>query len=188
MKYEFERITRIILTRKNPIEFFPLSSQEMCFTPGSGYITPFKKRKKSIAEYKREQYLTFIDMLIQAQQKNSWLILRDIYYRSTKIFGNVGVVYRMINDISRTCHLNRLDLNIFTVATGSVFGSLNFMYDGNFTNCMNSNGVSIPGKQHMVDSFRSNAKFILILEKATVFHHLIENNVIEELGPLIMVS
>ena len=174
--------------RESSIEIFTKESRNKSFKAGQGFILPEKQKKIRVYETKREQYLTFLDILIQALTRNNWLILRDIYYRSTNVFNSARIVSDLLNDICRTTCLNRLDLNVFTVANGSVYGKLNFIYDDNYINCMNSNGVSIPGKQHLVHSFKTDAKLILIVEKCTVFHHLIENNVIDQLGDIIMVS
>ncbi|CAI0374069.1 unnamed protein product [Linum tenue] len=133
--------------------------------------------------------LVIVQTLLQEDRHGS---KRDIYYMHPSVFSEQSVVDRAINDICIILQCSRHNLNVVSVGNGLVMGWLRFVEAGRKFDCINSPSSTFPVPvyvekvrsictinlyativfQKAVPYIVSVAKYILIVEKESVFQRL----------------
>ncbi|KAG8636946.1 meiotic recombination protein SPO11-1 isoform X4 [Manihot esculenta] len=115
--------------------------------------------------------LLIVQQLLQENKHGS---KRDIYYMHPSVFSDQSVVDQAINDICILLQCSRHNLNVVSVGNGLVMGWLRFLEAGRKFDCMNcpSNVHLIPVHVDEVKDIVSVAKYILVVEKESVFQRL----------------
>ncbi|KAJ7014332.1 meiotic recombination protein SPO11-1 isoform X2 [Populus alba x Populus x berolinensis] len=132
--------------------------------------------------------LVIVQKLLQENRHGS---KRDIYYMHPSVFSEQSVVDRAINDICILLQCSRHNLNVVSVGNGwvllghtqllkeamrimLVMGWLRFLEAGRKFDCINSptTAYTIPVHVEEVKDIVSVAKYILIVEKESVFQRL----------------
>eukprot|EP00257_Ricinus_communis_P026368 XP_025013782.1 meiotic recombination protein SPO11-1 [Ricinus communis] len=115
--------------------------------------------------------LVIVQQLLQENKHGS---KRDIYYMHPSVFSDQSVVDQAINDICIILQCSRHNLNVVSVGTGLVMGWLRFLEAGRKFDCINSpnNVHPIPIHVEEVKDIVSVAKYILVVEKESVFQRL----------------
>ncbi|XP_011038778.1 PREDICTED: meiotic recombination protein SPO11-1 [Populus euphratica] len=115
--------------------------------------------------------LVIVQKLLQENRHGS---KRDIYYMHPSVFSEQSVVDRAINDICILLQCSRHNLNVVSVGNGLVMGWLQFLEAGRKFDCIScpTTAYTIPVHVEEVKDIVSVAKYILIVEKESVFQRL----------------
>ncbi|XP_064943421.1 meiotic recombination protein SPO11-1 isoform X1 [Musa acuminata AAA Group] len=115
--------------------------------------------------------LLIIQQLLQENKHGS---KRDIYYMHPALFLEQAVVDRAINNICILLKCSRQHLNVVPVGRGLVMGWLRFLEAGRKIYCINSPSTvyPIPVCLEEVEDIVSVARFIIVVEKESVFQRL----------------
>ncbi|XP_074320173.1 meiotic recombination protein SPO11-1 isoform X3 [Silene latifolia] len=130
-------------------------------------------RKQSHA-HRTNVLLRVLLIVQQLLQENRHASKRDIYYTYPSIFSDQSVVDRAINDICILLECSRHNLNVVSVAKGLVMGWIRFTEDGKKCDCLSSPNTaqSIPVQVEDIQDILSFARYILVIEKESVFQRL----------------
>jgi len=99
-----------------------------------------------------------------------------------------------IDEITVLLGVTRDSLNIVASTKGLIYGNLIYEENnGKIINCFTSGleisqGQPVPKHINTISNLKSDAKFILIIEKETVFYKLISEKFCEILGPSILIT
>ncbi|KAF2314127.1 hypothetical protein GH714_022465 [Hevea brasiliensis] len=153
-----------------------------CTNPDANcYCSSDLPKGQEILSLKREAMCVEIDVLLrvllivqQLLQENRHGSKRDIYYMHPSVFSDQSVVDQAINDICILLQCSRHNLNVVSVGNGLVMGWLRFLEAERKFDCMNfpSNVHPIPVHVDEVKDIVSVAKYILVVEKESVFQRL----------------
>ena len=102
---------------------------------------------------------------------------RDMFYTDVKLFKNQKDSDAVLDDISCLLGCTRNSLHVVASEKGVVVGKLIYNEDGDIIDCtkMGIGGKAIPSNIDKVGNFRSEAKFILLVEKDAAFMRLAED-------------
>ena len=145
------------------------------------------------ASYSVQKYaitLKILRIVYALLQENVYSTKRDIFYNDVPFFVSQATVDHAVDDISCMFDVPRYSLHILACCKGYVSGQLSFQeYDGNFINCSgNPNGILIPSHVHGIYNICSDAKAILVVEKDATYQRLLDDNILEKLKPIIMIT
>ena len=123
-------------------------------------------------------------------QENVYSTKREIYYNDVPFFGSQTIVDHVVDDISCMFNLPRHALHILACSKGYVSGKLSFReHDGNLIDCNgNPNGILVPSHIHGIYNICSDAKAILVVEKDATYQRLLDDDILEKLHPIIMIT
>ncbi|XP_074366530.1 meiotic recombination protein SPO11-1 isoform X3 [Apium graveolens] len=152
-------------------------------TDSSGYCycSSDTAKGKEVITLQRECHVHRLDVLLrvllivqQLLQENKHGSKRDIFYMHPSVFREQSVVDRAINDICILLQCSRHNLNVVSVGKGLVMGWLRFSEAGRKFDCINSPNSAhpVPVNVEEVKDIMSVAKYILIVEKESVFQRL----------------
>ncbi|KAJ3648262.1 hypothetical protein Zmor_020077 [Zophobas morio] len=121
-------------------------------------------------------------------QTNKKLTKRELFYQIKHIIVRQSLVDRAIDEVSRLLGLGPWNLNIIT-HSGLVYGNLQLVWaSGEKTNC-NLPATLIPYDLDNLVEVQSTAAFILVVEKESIFHKLLEEDLPNKLArPFIMIT
>ena len=102
---------------------------------------------------------------------------RDLFYTDVKLFEDQSNSDTVLDDIACMLTCTRSSLNVVASEKGVVVGRLQFAEDGDEIDCsrMGVGGKAIPPNVDKVTNIRSDAKFILLVEKDAAFMRLAED-------------
>lgn len=126
-----------------------------------------------------------LDLLHKTCIDEQYITLRHLYYRDVDLFGNQSRSNKAIDQVSCEIGCTRSSLNVFASDRGSVIGPFSFMVEKFKVNCnfeAENNmkckfGQHIPPFLNLVSDLENNgAKFILLVEKYSIYIDLAQNN------------
>ncbi|XP_026193130.1 meiotic recombination protein SPO11-like [Cyclospora cayetanensis] len=97
---------------------------------------------------------------------------RELYYRAPDIFSNQQQVNVLLQDIVALLEISRASLSVFASERGSVAGLLSFRHRGHTLSCSSGSGVMISESLLEADELHSSARYIIVVEKDTIFQSL----------------
>ena len=102
---------------------------------------------------------------------------RDLFYTDVKLFKDQKDSDAVLDDISCLLGCTRNSLHVVASEKGVVVGKLVYNEDGDEIDCtkMGIGGKAIPSNIDKVTNFRSDAKFVLLVEKDAAFMRLAED-------------
>jgi meiotic recombination protein SPO11 len=102
---------------------------------------------------------------------------RDLFYTDVKLFKDQKDSDGVLDDISCLLGCTRNSLHVVASEKGVVVGRLIYTEDGDEIDCtkMGIGGKAIPSNIDKVTNFRSDAKFVLLVEKDAAFMRLAED-------------
>ena len=97
---------------------------------------------------------------------------RDLFYTDVKLFQSQDQSDAVLDDVSCLLGCTRSSLHVVASEKGIVVGRLTYDEDGDEINCTKQGigGKAIPPSIDKVTNMRSDAKFILLVEKVRVDH------------------
>ncbi|KAH9329905.1 hypothetical protein KI387_002013, partial [Taxus chinensis] len=118
--------------------------------------------------------LRILQIIQQLLQENKHASKRDIYYTDPTIFLDQPMVDRAIDDVCIYFQCSRHNLNVVSPSKGLVMGWLQFIEFGRGVDCTRNICTAYPIPMHIehVQNITSLAKYILVVEKETVFQRL----------------
>jgi meiotic recombination protein SPO11 len=101
-----------------------------------------------------------------------------LYYNDVELFRSTVTIDNIIHDLCSILNISRFELSIFPTSKGQFAGNV-VVYDSEDNVMNNENSVSLITFDYAVDEiyFETNAEFILILEKESLFFNLVNNPV-----------
>lgn len=118
-----------------------------------------------------------LQLVHQLCQKRIHVTKRDLFYTDVKLFVEQGQSDTILDDVSCMLGCTRSSLNVVASEKGVVVGRLQFVEDGDEIDCtkMGVGGKAIPPNIDKVQGMRSDALFILLVEKDAAFMRLAED-------------
>ncbi|KAJ8915647.1 hypothetical protein NQ315_003431 [Exocentrus adspersus] len=164
--------------KEGRLQFKPMAESSMTIIDSS--------REKSQAKFQVMLYvLNKIQTLLETDNK---LTKRELYYQMKSLISDQRITDTAINLISCMLDVGMWALNIIA-QKGLVFGDLKLLLSsGEMLNC-NVQGTLIPQDINDIVEVHSTAYFILVVEKESIFHKLIQENLPNKLTrPFIMIT
>ncbi|XP_038974937.1 meiotic recombination protein SPO11-1 isoform X2 [Phoenix dactylifera] len=129
--------------------------------------------EKESHAYRLDVLLRVLQIIQQLLQEKRHASKRDIYYMHPSVFLEQAVVDRAINDICILLKCSRHHLNV-PVGKGLVMGWLRFVEAGRKSCCIRSPDTAypVPVNSEDIKDIASVAKYVLVVEKETVFQRL----------------
>ncbi|KAJ1525899.1 hypothetical protein ONE63_009088 [Megalurothrips usitatus] len=115
---------------------------------------------------------------------------RQLYYEEVAFLRSQREVDEGALGVSRVLGLPPWHLGLLATAKGLVAGDLALsLNDGEVLDCRHKpGGVLIPGDVSAIERVESAARFILVLEKDTIFQRVLQEGILDRLGPCIVVT
>ncbi|PSN56716.1 Meiotic recombination protein SPO11 [Blattella germanica] len=115
---------------------------------------------------------------------------REIYYRDPVFCRSQAHLDAAMNDVCRLLQAPSWQLGVFATSKGLIAGPATlFLSNGQSIDCnASAGGVLVPQDIHLLERVESPAKFVLLLEKDAAFQKLLDENVLERLGPCLLVT
>lgn len=111
---------------------------------------------------------------------------RDVYYSNVKLFGSQNCTDRLLKNLAISIQVAPKSLQILPSSKGLVYGSLSWILENGIrVNCKGGNPILIPQNLKPL-GMKSEATRVLVIEKETVFHLLIERKIPEILNCIII--
>ncbi|EEB08139.2 endonuclease Rec12 [Schizosaccharomyces japonicus yFS275] len=118
------------------------------------------------------QMFRLVDLLHQAINNNTVLQLRDIYYHDVGLFERQSTVDALVRELTRTFCCSRSELHVTAAGKGLVYGPVTIHTKLDTISCMSKPWII----QYSLDiqSIRTSADTLVIVEKEATFHTLID--------------
>lgn len=110
---------------------------------------------------------------------------RELYYRDVELMKSQASVNKAMDEICALLNVQCWELGVLSTSKGLIAGDLRItteddeIIDYSITN-------SVPQKPSGIKYMESNAEYILVVEKDTVFTRLIEDQIMEKIGTKII--
>ncbi|CAO1408922.1 unnamed protein product [Diamesa hyperborea] len=148
-----------------------------------------KFKSISLTNKNSERYFTVVLHILceiyKLLSQNSTCTKRELYYRDVELLQNMGTVERALNDISLLFNVQPWELGVFSSSKGLVAGNLRIINANNVLDFTNAPG-SVPHDTSEIIRFETNAKFVLVVEKDTVFQRLVDDKVFQKIDASII--
>ena len=137
------------------------------------------KREFSMTSQCRKTTVTMriLGLIHQLCTKQIHVTKRDLFYTDVKLFEDQSQSDAILDDLACMLCCTRSSLHVVASEKGVVVGRLQFREDGDPIDCtrMGVGGKAIPPNVDKVDNIRSDALFILLVEKDAAFMRLAED-------------
>ncbi|XP_022203440.2 meiotic recombination protein SPO11 isoform X2 [Nilaparvata lugens] len=139
----------------------------------------------------RERFIRVMHMLNKLHQllmSNSQCSLRQLYYDDVELYGNQRQSDDILNFICKKLDCMPNNLGIIPNSKGLIAGLLKLKMKHDQIDCSTVGGTKIPDDIRSINHIESNARFILVVEKETVFRKLLDEDISQKLGPCILIT
>lgn len=116
---------------------------------------------------------------------NTTCTKRELYYRDVELMNNQTCVNKAIDEICDLLNVQCWELGILSTSKGLVAGDLKITTDEDEV-IDYSTINSVPQKPSAIKEMSSDAEYVLVVEKDTVFTRLMEDNIMEKIGSKII--
>lgn len=129
-------------------------------------------------------------IVYEARRRGIHITKRDLFYTDVKLFSKQGDSDAGIEDLAMTLGCTRHSLGVVASEKGTVVGRLQFRDDGDEIDCarIGVSGKSIPASIERITDIRSDARFILLVEKDAAFARLAEDRFYNEYPCIIITA
>lgn len=102
---------------------------------------------------------------------------RDLFYTDVKLFVDQSDSDGVLDDIATMIGCTRSNLHVVASDKGLVVGRISFVEDGDFIDCtkMGVGGKAIPPYIDKITDIRSDAEFVLLVEKEAAYMRMAED-------------
>ena len=102
---------------------------------------------------------------------------RDLFYTDVKLFVDQSDSDGVLDDIATMVGCTRSNLHVVASDKGLVVGRISFVEDGDFIDCtkMGVGGKAIPPYIDKITDIRSDAEFVLLVEKEAAYMRMAED-------------
>lgn len=110
--------------------------------------------------------------------------LRELFYKDPANNCKTINIYNSLKDVCELLRTTPWNLGIFASGKGLIAGSIRFlMINGDMIDCYTHAGaVLLPQDHNAINHLETNAAFVLIVEKDTIFSKLISQKIFETIG------
>jgi len=132
----------------------------------------------SVSSVRKVTILTRVMQLVHGVlSRGIHVTKRDLFYTDVKLFKDQKDSDAVLDDISCMLGCTRNSLHVVASEKGVVVGRLQYREDGDEIDCtrMGVGGKAIPSNIDKVTDMRSDAKFVLLVEKDAAFMRLAED-------------
>ena len=132
----------------------------------------------TVSSVRKVTILTRVMQLVhQVLSRGIHVTKRDLFYTDVKLFKDQKDSDAVLDDISCMLGCTRNSLHVVASEKGVVVGRLQYKEDGDEIDCtkMGVGGKAIPSNIDKVSDMRSDAKFVLLVEKDAAFMRLTED-------------
>ena len=132
----------------------------------------------SVASVRKTAIMTRVMQLVhQLCTRDIHTTKRDLFYTDVKLFKSQNESDDVLNDVACLVGCTRNSLNVVASEKGIVVGCVSFVEDGDRIDCtrMGVGGKAIPPYTDRIHDIRSDAEFILLVEKDAAFMRLAED-------------
>ncbi|CRK91310.1 CLUMA_CG004984, isoform A, partial [Clunio marinus] len=113
-------------------------------------------------------------------QRNLTCTKRELYYRDVELFKSQVNVNKALDTICSMLNVQEFELGIFSSSKGLVAGDLKVIIENETFDCSTTTQM-IPQNPSAIKNFETNANYVLIVEKDTVFQRLISDNIFQRI-------
>lgn len=117
--------------------------------------------------------------------QNSTCTKRELYYRDVELLKNMSTVERALNDISMLLNVQQWEMGVLSSSKGLIAGHLKIVIANNVLDFSNAPG-SVPHDPSDIIRFETNAKYVLVVEKDTVFQRLVDDKIFQKIDASII--
>ena len=131
-----------------------------------------------------------LELVHEVLRKNIHTTKRDLFYCDPKLFVDQKDSDVVLDDVACMAGCTRTSLHVVASEKGIVVGRLQFRDDGDLIDCtrMGVGGKAIPPFIDRITDLRSDAKFILLVEKDAAFMRLAEDRFYNKLPCIIITA
>lgn len=119
--------------------------------------------------------LTIMCEIYKMLMRNLTCAKRELYYRDVELFSNQESVNRALDTICSMLNVQEYELGIVSSSKGLICGNLIINIGDERIDCSSTRAV--PQNPSGITSFESDAEFVLVVEKDTVFQRLVSDSV-----------
>ena len=118
-----------------------------------------------------------LDLVYHVLKQGIHVTKRDLFYSDVNLFKNQRQSDSMLDDVAVMLGCTRSSLHVVASEKGVVIGQLKFVEAGDVIDCtkMGVGGKAIPSNVDKVTDLRTDAKFVLLVEKDAAFMRLAED-------------
>ena len=132
----------------------------------------------SVKEARKSAITTRVLQLIHSVlQKRIHITKRDLFYTDVKLFVDQAESDGVLDDIATMVGCTRSNLHVVASDKGLVVGRISFIEDGDFIDCtkMGVGGKAIPPYIDKIEDIKSDAAFVLLVEKEAAYMRMAED-------------
>lgn len=133
---------------------------------------------KNVSQARKTAIMTRVLSLVhEVVNKGIHVTKRDLFYTDVKLFQRQEDSDGVLDDAACTIGCPRSCLNVVAADKGLVVGRLQFLEDGDPIDCtrMGVTGKAIPAYIDKITQIRSDAEFVLLVEKDAAYNRLAED-------------
>ncbi|KAJ8612379.1 hypothetical protein CTAYLR_007948 [Chrysophaeum taylorii] len=137
-----------------------------------------KRSLANVGQARKTAIMTRVLSLVhEVVGKGIHVTKRDLFYTDVKLFKKQDESDAVLDDAACTIGCPRSCLNVVAADKGLVVGRLSFLEDGDPIDCtrMGVTGKAIPSYIDKITDVRSDAEFILLVEKDAAYNRLAED-------------
>ncbi|CAM9894667.1 unnamed protein product, partial [Hapterophycus canaliculatus] len=118
-----------------------------------------------------------VGLVHQVLGKGIHITKRDMFYTDVKLFKDQSESDHVLDDVACMIGCTRSCLNVVASDKGLVVGRVTFLEDGDLIDCtrMGVGGKAIPPYIDKITDIRSDADFILLVEKEAAYMRMAED-------------
>lgn len=118
-----------------------------------------------------------LQLLHSVLRKRIHITKRDLFYTDVKLFVDQAESDGVLDDIACMIGCTRSNLHVVASDKGLVVGRISFVEDGDFIDCtkMGVGGKAIPPYIDKIDQIKSDAAFVLLVEKEAAYMRMAED-------------
>lgn len=147
-------------------------------------VTAVSVKSLSFTNKNTERTFTIVTHLLSEVYKmlcrNTSCTKRELYYRDVEFLRNQTSVNKAIEAVCVMLNVLPWELGILSTSKGLIAGDIVITTEDEVINCAKT--CSVPQNPSAIKSIQSDAEYILVVEKDTVFTRLIEENFLEKIG------
>jgi len=133
---------------------------------------------KQVKESRKSAVTTrVLQLLHSVLMKRIHITKRDLFYTDVKLFVDQAESDGVLDDVATMVGCTRSNLHVVASDKGLVVGRISFVEDGDFIDCtkMGVGGKAIPPYIDKIEDVRSDAEFVLLVEKEAAYMRMAED-------------
>ncbi|KAH8583819.1 topoisomerase VIA [Cryptosporidium sp. chipmunk genotype I] len=154
------------------------------------FIISSSRRKSDVINIAK--ITSIANVLHNAQKKGRRLTLRELYYHNSWLFKSQSQVNRIVQNFSEILQTPRISFGLFPSPKGMIGGRIKLIYKNSDLLDVEELGVSGATITDIFDLneskyiIKTNVRYILLIEKASIFQYLMEREVYNRIPCLII--